>query len=916
MSTIRLKKNERSWAIQIIQKISQYVQVKSDCIIKLAGGETTINTGDERMFPDVLLFADSEQSFILQGWELKMPDVPIDDFEFIHDAWRKAENLNLTSCVIWNFRYGIFYIKNAETGEFEKAKQWDNSSFIKEDRNDVETYQKKWESVIYEIIDEVNNFLVTKRISPIQKSNVFVNRVSEEFIAQNKVPLGEHYQKLSAHDTTFDSFINLWWDGAQTEYIKDEENKFNAYAKIVLLGWMNKLFFTNVLKNYYPTPNKVEKVTYCLSPNEAVSIFNAITEKCDFYSIFKPIEYEDNIPPLVWDQIKETAAFLNNSDLSKVNQNDIRNLLESAVKASQRIIIGQYTTPYELASFMTGIALKSAYDICFDPCCGTGTFARAALSYKAEKSLSVEEQYNSVFAEDRQNFPLQIAGLSTVTKDSVKVPNIVFQGNVFEQKIGKKIQIVDPSNGSPIEIKLPEFDAIISNLPFIDFCRNNTHDSDDEKAKSCIIEIVKSQIGITLSKRSDYYMYIIFHIWELLKYGGNACIITSNSWLGTEAGSIFLCALSHYYRIKGIFISGGKRWFSQASVVTTAWLLEKKQIASPDLNDEIKFYLLNSNLNELTNKTILNKAIGRVLQNKEIDKNVMEVNSYSWKDLQYFSKLNLSFNICFHNVKWALSIKDKLIPFTSSFEIIRGIKTGQDTIFYPPNKDVVDSEYIDSILHDSKSCKKLIASSDDYFINCTKSYQELKTLGHTKTLNYFKQFEGHLNQSVLSHGAIWYELKEAKKKPIIITGMNPNERLFFAKFEKPSCINQRLIGFTPVNKDIDIELSHALLNSVLQLFFLESVGFGKGEGALDTSKDNIEKLFMLNPSLINAEQRKNILDSFMPLKNREILTTKDEMKQDDRIAFDHCVLKAYGIDNLYENIRDSLLELQKRRLSV
>lgn len=72
MSTIRLKKNERSWAIQIIQKISQYVQVKSDCIIKLAGGETTINTGDERMFPDVLLFADSEQSFILQGWELKI----------------------------------------------------------------------------------------------------------------------------------------------------------------------------------------------------------------------------------------------------------------------------------------------------------------------------------------------------------------------------------------------------------------------------------------------------------------------------------------------------------------------------------------------------------------------------------------------------------------------------------------------------------------------------------------------------------------------------------------------------------------------------------------------------------------------------------------------------------------------------
>ena len=42
------------------------------------------------MFPDVVLYGNEEQSIILQGWELKMPDVPIEDETFIKDAQRKA----------------------------------------------------------------------------------------------------------------------------------------------------------------------------------------------------------------------------------------------------------------------------------------------------------------------------------------------------------------------------------------------------------------------------------------------------------------------------------------------------------------------------------------------------------------------------------------------------------------------------------------------------------------------------------------------------------------------------------------------------------------------------------------------------------------------------------------------------------
>ena len=102
MATI-IRRNERSWAIDLISKINA-IATANDLIIKRAGGESTISTGrGNTMFPDVVLYGNKEQSIILQGWELKMPDVPIEDETFIKDAQQKAIALNLNSCLIWNF---------------------------------------------------------------------------------------------------------------------------------------------------------------------------------------------------------------------------------------------------------------------------------------------------------------------------------------------------------------------------------------------------------------------------------------------------------------------------------------------------------------------------------------------------------------------------------------------------------------------------------------------------------------------------------------------------------------------------------------------------------------------------------------------------------------------------------------------
>ena len=56
MPTI-IRRNERSWAISMISDINIKLQSLNLRIIR-AGGETTISTGHQSMFPDVLLYGD------------------------------------------------------------------------------------------------------------------------------------------------------------------------------------------------------------------------------------------------------------------------------------------------------------------------------------------------------------------------------------------------------------------------------------------------------------------------------------------------------------------------------------------------------------------------------------------------------------------------------------------------------------------------------------------------------------------------------------------------------------------------------------------------------------------------------------------------------------------------------------------
>lgn len=100
------------------------------------------------------------------------------------------------------------------------------------------------------------------------------------------------------------------------------------------------------------------------------------------------------------------------------------------------------------------------------------------------------------------------------------------------------------------------------------------------------------------------------------------------------------------------------------------------------------------------------------------------------------------------------------------------------------------------------------------------------------------------------------------------------------------------------------------------MFIIEATGFGRGQGVLDLNAGNISDSFMLNPNYLTNEQAVAIAQAFQPIKNRQVFDTETELQQEDRINFDHVVLKAFGIDNYYDRIKESLLSMQKTRRNV
>jgi hypothetical protein len=900
--------NERSWAIDIISEIAIFSS-KVNKPIKRAGGESTINTGKKRFFPDVLLYG--ENSDILMGWELKMPDTSISDTDFIENAKIKAEILKLNGFLLWNAKEAVLYL--LEEDEYKPYKNWDTSKGIIKSRVDVEGAKAIWVESLHLILRELN---ILFELGTIQSKTIidsFSDNSIIDFILNNATKNAHALEEASKKDAKFRAEVKVWWRIFQHEY--ENRTQWEVLSEIILINWVHKILFANILTSFHDDAKAVYSIEIGITPLEATTIFNTISSTCDFWNIFQPQLGEKYITEASWNNIVELNLLLRDIELASIGQELLQSILENIVSISKRKVSGQFTTPMFLARLLVHFTLNDLTQTLHDPCCGTGTIARATYDIKKEAGVDTVDALSTIFASDKVAFPLQMATLAITEAENIGNILQIFQHDASKLAVGQNIELRDPFDGSKINRPYKTVAHIASNLPFI---RQEDLKILNPNIREETEKIIQKYLGrrVKLNAKSDLYAYLPFHFWELLKENGRLGVIISNSWLGTEWGTVFKNLLSQFFKIEFVITSGLNRWFNNADVVTNILVLEKKEVSSLSNSDITKFVTISENLINI-DTTEIEILYENILTNTEDKRfNIVEYKTHEIIDIP------LNWNTLFTDISWLNEVDNKLIYVNELFDINRGERRGWNAMFYPEKGHGIESEYIESILRTPRHIKTLIAHADTDAFCCSKSIKELKGLTHNGALSWINKFEYQLNNDknnpkplpeVLNKpNSYWYEMNNSTMADLVAS-MNFDKRMFIAKLNKKSFVDQRLTRFT-AKKKMDIDLIHALLNSLIGIFFIESLGFGRGLGALDLSSTRMRKyLRVLNLDLLTVEQINIIKKKFILVRDREIKNILQEFKEEDRVDFDNTVLEAFGLLHLKDRIMDSFLYLFKMR---
>lgn len=912
--------NERSWAIDVISEINLYLANKS-WHFKSAGGESTISNEKSSLFPDVLIFKDQTKDIILQGWELKMPDTPINDAELISNAIKKAKILQRDSFILWNVKSAVLYSKQGNT--FSILKTWNDIEI--NNRTEVKPKENLWKSLLQTILTDLNNYFETGDISDNVSTEILSVDAIIDVVLENIPSTVDTLKNNTRRNSRLEAQINNWWLSSATEYgfnptsAKDTSNKLPTLAKVILTDWVFKIIFANVLKRHFNEARIIESINSETSIEEAKQIITSISEHCNFWNIFSDNLAIGDISTSAWKQIIQLNQFLCSINISEIEIEILHNLLQSSIVSAKRKVAGQFATPQKLADLLVRLTIENKEGTVIDPCCGTGTIINQAYALKEEYEINQDATINSIWASDKHSFPIQLSTLTLAKPNNIgKVLNI-FREDVIDLEIGKDITFKDPNNGNDVVKQFPTVDYVVSNLPFIKSKEIEVLNPNITEINNFIYE--EANTAITLSGKSDIFAYIPFYLHKILSENGKVGLVLSNAWLGTDYGEIFLELIQKFYDIETVVISGKGKWFSNADVVTTFLIAQKRNPnTEPDVNRTISFCTLKESIDEISDIKQLSENILLGTTN-----DVVSIQNYSTNEITNLVTIGIPWCGYFANLNWLTDISEKLIDCNQVFNFTRGERRGWNALFYPASGHNIEAEYIKPVLKNLRGTAGLYCTADAEAFCCSKSIDELEQLNHTGALEWIRSFENQnnetgvpLTQSLRKANMFWYEMKTDNMADFV-ANVNYDKSLFIATFNNRSFIDQRMIGLS-LKTEFQTEdrvLLLALLNSILSMFFIESFGFGRGLGALDLRATKFERDFkLLNFQSLSDGQKQAITDAFQPISQRNRLPLEQEIEQADRINFERVLLETFGIAEHYDTIKASLLHLYKIRFAV
>ncbi len=589
-------------------------------------------------YGDIVLWINREYRQAFSYIEIKPPFAERENLETLR---KKAISYSVKYCFTWDFQsFNAYELKENRLIVHSSEPTPIMINLSEWLRGDIQSVIKKYLNSICEEIINLNETGKFRKFIP--DKVYFVNYIRET--VNKLVPQFEnHYSDLSKDKSKRSNLVA--YGKEQGIAYNDPIDYYHLIARQSVYNLITKIIFYLTVRRYFDElPDLLAKEIHDLDKYLRVAFAKA--QEKDWQAVFEESEIENfGIPKSCYTDLQDFFIEMKVYHFGELPEDVIGELFEEIIEPNKRHLLGQYFTNENLVDFIIGFVIDSEKSFYADTTCGSGTFLIRIydrLRYLSRR-IKHNELLDRIWGFDIAKFPAELATINLFRQDISNFENFprVRRTDIFKVNKYDEFDFPPPSvsnSNNKVKIKIPEFDAIVGNFPFIRqeliekelkgyklyltqvlaqdffiaypklFVTNKVNRTNIDHLKKLTPVQLKKEINhyvekgyiqLKLSGQADIYTYIFIHTATLLADKGQFAVITSNSWLDVSYGSVIKEFFLDNFKVKAVIGSWAEPWFDDAAVNTVVTILVKESNKTEREKNITKFVKLKKKFTEL-----------------------------------------------------------------------------------------------------------------------------------------------------------------------------------------------------------------------------------------------------------------------------------------------------------------------------
>jgi type I restriction enzyme M protein len=882
--------------------------------------------------------------------ELKRPFVDVADFELVNNAATKANAIGAPYFLTWNVR-DLALWRTFEEGKplLERRCRWWPGIVDVADVNELR--DEHWQRIsgfLVELLTELDGlFNRGKQFDGIAIDDFFVRKLSS-VVASNYRIYSALIRERCEQDRTYFGELKRWtaehgWSTLLSPTVANTDPlAFDVLGRLAVFLLMNRVIFYNLVRTQHrslPAMSFRGLQSGRDFEQRLRKYFDAVLD-IDFATVFGTDVFDElRVPTESVPQLERFVSDLNAYDFGTLSYEILGRVYETLIPERERHQLGQYFTPPTTVDLINAFCIRQADDVVLDPACGAGTFlVRAHARLNELRPRTHRALLEQLWGFEIAKFPAHIATINLVLPDLGEKENFpyVIPQNAFRVKPERtEVQVPKHKNlryptrnlqgTSDVLVKVPSFDAVVGNPPYIE--RRNLTTGD----RRTITTALREDWAIArFTQAADIFVYFFVHAGRFLKEGGRLGFVTSNGWLDHRYGADLQTFFLDNFKIVAVIESRVERSFSQADINTAITIIERCSDKDQRENNIIRFVSLLRPLHEvlgadplagapvlvdsilgITQQTVTERfRVYPVTQAEARAQGLDEDGEWiggRWGAV-YLRAPDIYFRLLERGAQF-------LVPLRRLADGVLGTKTGCDAFFVRSATDLASLGLEDRY---SRPAYWSPGDSDAFVLDPRAASDRLVVISQSKHYlrgtnagTYIEWGERHnfhrrgeCARRARSLGR-WYDLSQQVQSGRIAFGKTYNERHAVLWNPQECVLGARFASFSPA-ANIDEEVLLALLNSSMTAMFIEVMGrTSLGQGALDFAVYEAGALPVIDPNRLSGEIKDNLRAAYRRLITRRPLPMDEEVVSAEKTALDAIVFDALNLEQVE---RDAVIE--------